>query len=243
MIFDILFTVLFVYIFYVGLRKGLIKFLSGIVALVAGWYVAFTYQHKFLEILDKYFGIIGKFSLYLERYLYRANPSLGEGINLEGLKLVINNLPLPKGIGDTIINKIGELSQGLNPLTIGGVLGRFFSLTLLSVASFILLFLLTRYLLGFTANLLTKLFKFLQPMGFFNHLLGGLLNLAFWILVIVFLVGVLESVLSYLLPASLFSNLQGSVLFGFLKWVSKTRVLDILLGFFYTQFLKLIKVF
>ncbi len=243
MIFDVIFSFIFIYIFYLGLKKGLIKLLAGILALVAGWYVAITYQHHFLRFLDNTFGLVRKFSVYLERYLYRINPSLGEGINQEGIEKVITNLPLPANISDVIVGKIGELSRGLYPLTLGGVLGRFFSLTLLSALAFVVLFLITRYLLGFTANLLTKALKFLQPLGFLNHLLGGVINLSIWLLIVVFLVGILESSLSYLLPVSIFTHIDESMIFGFLKRLSNLKILEILLNYFYSRFLELIKSF
>ncbi|MBT9150476.1 MAG: hypothetical protein DDT40_00648 [candidate division WS2 bacterium] len=242
MIFDFLISVWLIYLFYSGYKRGLIKQLSAVLALFISWYVALAHTDTFIMLLENRLSLLSKITVFVERLFLRQNPRLfGMKISEEGIKEFIYTMPFSQSIQEIIIGGISDITANLHPLILASVLGRLLGLILLGILSFLLLFFLTRWLLNFTTVIITKLLKSLQPVGFINSVLGGILNLFFYGLLILFLSGFVETLLHQMFPGFISLQLEKSILFGYIRFLSEQGFVEKMVIFLYYQLLNLLK--
>jgi len=242
MIFDFFISAWLIYLFYSGYKRGLIKQLSAVLALFISWYVALAHTDTFIMLLESRLSLLSKITVSVERFFLRQNPKLfGIKISEEGIKEFINTMPFSRSIKEIIIGGVSDITANLHPLILASVLGKLLGLILLGVISFLLLFFLTRWLLNFTTTIITKLLKSLQPVGFINFVLGGILNLFFYGLLIVFLSGFVETLLHQMFPGFLSLQLEKSTLFGYIRFLSEQGLIEKMVIFLYYQLLNLLK--
>ncbi|MBT9164798.1 MAG: hypothetical protein DDT22_00664 [candidate division WS2 bacterium] len=242
MIFDFIISAWLIYLFYSGYKRGLIKQLSAVLAIFISWYIALAHTDTFITLLESRLSLLSRITASMERFFLRQNPALfGMRISEEGIKEFINTLPFSQSIKEIIIGGVSDLTASLTPLILASVLGRLLGLILLGIISFLSLFFLTRWLLNFTTTIITKLLKSLQPVGFINFALGGVLNLLLYGLLMVFLSGFVEALLHQMFPGFISLQLEKSILFGYIRFLSEQGLIEKMVIFLYYQLLNLLK--
>ena len=206
---------------FICAKKGFIDCLFGFISVIVSLAVAILCSKLFISITGGLFGLQDVFSNTFHEALLKI-----EGFNLDisvgGLSNALAEQNLPKFLVDLMLENFADKSIEAGT-TLALVVGQTCSRLLVAAIAFLLLFLVTKLLIGLIKTILKSLAEKISLVGSMDRLFGALVGVVEGLLAVSFLL----SILSYIPSEAMMTYFDQSIL---TSWIYNNNLLSIITG-------------
>lgn len=196
---DIVIAVLALIIVCVNIKKGFVKQIIGVVATIGAVLIAYLFCKDLLNLVNAQFGWQDKLADKLAS-TFSAKEVFNSALTEDNVRSAISSIGLPDFVSDAAV-KLLSGTEGVAE-NVGAFLSTVLAKYLLLSLSFIVLFIVSRLLLGLLKMLIVKLFTLpiLKGIDRLLAIILGLLKTVVLIYVVVYIIQLLPASVSFAEP-------------------------------------------